>query len=517
MTFSETANFLQSTALTPPPVTVMPRAHGGGVVERAGISSGSFTGPFEALRSSADRSPINAPSVSTLRMPGGPVGYGYLQSIRREQLAALGRYIADNYGGASYAMGMIADYAGPITPRAASQDPEWNKAADDYFDDWSERADFFGRFDFQDIQRIALFALNTDGDLGFTMDESRGGALRLRAWPCWSVASREDRIMSPSASDGVLIDADGSVSGYTVVSGIRNDKWRTFNPNQFLLLYEPQRMDRYRGFAPVRSGLNDIRDSHDIKGMVKLGTKIRSAFAAVIQGGIGDPDEWEDPESEGPAASGGPVPNSITMAQLFGGEIPTIDGELKQVTGVGPASNEIEFMDALAGHFVMGLGLPPAFFLDSKLTGPNQRAVIVKAQKRFNTFKKIMTRLAAWSWVRVIGRAVESGELPDNAFWFKRRYQGPPEFGIDLGDQANADREAVKAGLKTRQRYHGAAGGEWRDEEDQLFSEDDYILTRCKDQAKRLGVPLDILLARHGYIAEQPKPATTPQNTQQSQ
>ncbi len=30
------------------------------------------------------------------------------------------------------------------------------------------------------------------------------------------------------------------------------------------------------------------------------------------------------------------------------------------------------------------MGLPPAFFLDEKLTGPNQRAVNGKAQRKFD-------------------------------------------------------------------------------------------------------------------------------------
>jgi hypothetical protein len=519
MTFNETAAYLAATAPSfgaPPSGRSLARNHAVGN-DRAGITTGGFVGPFEALRDSPDRTPINAPSVSRLRMAGGPVGWGYLETTRREQLAALGRYIVDNYGGAAYAVGMIADYSGPIIPRGATDDPAWNRAIDDLFDLWAERADFFGRFDFSEIQRVALFALNTDGDIGFSMDDSGGDGPRLRAWPCWRVASKLENLMAWDEVDGVRIDGNGVVTGYNVVSGMQNDSWRRFNTEEFALLYEAQRMDRYRGMPPVRAGLNDLRDAHDIKGMVKLGTKIRSAFAAVVEGSLGDPDEWEDPESESPAASVSGAPKSITMAQLFGGEIPQIDGQLKQVTGVGPASNELEFMDALAGHFVMGLGLPPAFFLDSKLTGPNQRAVIVKAQKRFNAYKRIMTRLAGWTWVRFVAWAVSTGQIASHPQMIRRRYQGPPEFGIDLGDQANADREAVKAGLKSRARYHGAAGCEWRDEEDGLFSEDEYILTRCKEQATRLGVPLDVILARHGYIAEKPQPAQAPQNTQNQQ
>jgi hypothetical protein len=47
----------------------------------------------------------------------------------------------------------------------------------------------------------------------------------------------------------------------------------------------------------------------------------------------------------------------------------------------------------LAGCFVVGLGLPPAFFLDEKLTGPNQQAVNCKTQKKFDHRKQVAARI----------------------------------------------------------------------------------------------------------------------------
>lgn len=57
--------------------------------------------------------------------------------------------------------------------------------------------------------------------------------------------------------------------------------------------------------------------------------------------------------------------------RLVAGDIPTAPEwhELKQVNTPGAPANNIEVISNLAGYFVAGMGLPPAFFLHEKLTG----------------------------------------------------------------------------------------------------------------------------------------------------
>lgn len=462
------------------------------------------TDSFEALRSSPDRTAISSTSLSNLRTGVASWWASSASTTRRESLASLARYIEDNYGLVQYALSLICNYSVPVNPKANSADPVWNQAADQYFEDWSSRCDFTGRFDRNTLQRLTCHAIDTDGDVGVTMDASRGWP-QLRFWPTWRIgqkAGMTDRKMV----EGVIIDDQDVVTGYQVA--VAPGDFRVLDANQMLLLYEPNRFERYRGLSAMRSGMNDIRDVSDIKGFLKLGTKIESAIVAAIEGSKGvDENDWKDPDNAS-ASVGSANPAGLTTGQLFGGEIPVIDGTLKQLQSNTPGTNKLEFLDTLAGFFVAGLGLPPAFFLDEKLTGPNQRGVIAKAQRKFETRKCTMSRLARWEWVRVIGDAIATGALPPVDNWQRCKIQSPPLLSIDIGDTAAAEASAVKEGRMSRQHFHGNAGRDWQDEEEQIFREDELVISKAKEQAERHGIPVETILSRHSFA--QPKVAPQP-------
>jgi capsid protein len=88
-----------------------------------------------------------------------------LSKFNRLQLASVARYLWDNVGLVFYATDLIANYSTPMVPRASTLDRRWNEAANSLFDEWAERADFTGRFDFWDLQRLSSFYLDTDGEV----------------------------------------------------------------------------------------------------------------------------------------------------------------------------------------------------------------------------------------------------------------------------------------------------------------------------------------------------------------
>ncbi len=476
-------------------------------------AGGSFYEPFEALNRSPDRSDIPVVSLAVHRNLSQATRINSIvDGLRREQLAGIARHITDNYAAAGYALGMMADWTTPAVPRATTKDKEWNRDAELLWDNWAEGpCDFQGRFDLYTLQRLICAATDTDGDVGQTMDESRGFP-QLRLWPCWRIGSKSIGNTSEDV-DGVLVDLDDVVTGYRVLSG--RDTWRTFDRNQMTLIYEPNRIERFRGLSALRFGANDLRDMNDLKAFVKLGAKIHATMAAVINGRV-DESDWDDPENPSPGpSSSGAKPRGLKMAQLFGGDIPVIDGELKQLTG-GPADNKLEFMEALAGMFVSGLGIPPAFYLDEKLTGPNIRSVLGKATSRFSTRKRLLGRATKWTWVRFIAWQIRAGNLTDVPGWQRCRVQGPPLPSIDLGDQSKVDRESVANGLMSRQRFHSNLGNDWEEETSQIMAEDEQIIQQCATLAERTKLPIEVFLGRHGFPVK-PKAEAKPNDNQPAQ
>lgn len=91
---------------------------------------------FEALNTVDHRSPIPAAGIYIHRL---------LSKFNRLQLASVARYLWDNVGMVFYATDLVANYFTPMVPRAATLDRKWNEAANTFFDEWAERADFTGR------------------------------------------------------------------------------------------------------------------------------------------------------------------------------------------------------------------------------------------------------------------------------------------------------------------------------------------------------------------------------------
>lgn len=458
---------------------------------------------FEALQTSPNRAPVPLISFQSIR------SYQNLQwydTQNREQLAALGRWVVDNYDTAWFALNQIANYSTPVIPRAQSTDPAWNKLADQVWDDWSLVCDYQGRFNWRMLQRLGSLLIDTDGDFGLTFDRNPEGEPRIKFIPSWKIGgliigTTQNRM------DGVWVGPDGQVEGYDVTFQA-NPVITKVSPDQMLLVMESERFERYRGMSAIRRGSNHLRDSQELLGYEKLLQKIDSSLAGVIQGK--NPvmaDDWDSPDDPSPGMSTARMPTSMQVSQLLGGEIPIIDGEFKQLATPRTTTDKSAFMQTLQAHFVAGLGLPPAFIANGGLTGPATRGVLGQAQKRFNLRIDCMATMARWCWVRVMGDAIANGRLPAVDGWQRARTQAPALVSIDLGDQAAADLAAVQAGLMTRQSYFGARAKDWQAELDQMIAEDDYLLTALAAVAKKTGVPIEIILARYGYEPNQvPQP-----------
>lgn len=457
---------------------------------------------YEGLRVSNDRSAIPYAMVH-LR----PQILRLLNGLNRKMLAAVGRYLVDNCGVASYALDLIANYSTPVKPHSQCPDKPSAKLFEDYFHQWGKNCDFTKRFNFDDLQRICCTSIDSDGDIGATMT-AKTGAPKLRMFDTFHIG----KLTGLDPLDGVVPDKDGVLTGYQVCEGnidtLEGTAATFYTVDQLFLIRDPGRYDMYRGVSPIRRGSNDLRDENDIKAFTKVKEKISAALAAVIQqNGMVEEDLWgNDTGATGTNAVTATDPNAqpndkkLSLAELLGGDIPVIEGELKQLEQKNHSVNAIDFLEFLAGQFVAGLGLPPAFFLDQKLTGPNIRAVIGKAQRKFDMRKKVLAAFVEWCWVRVIAWGISKGELPATPGWEKISFQFPPLLSIDLGDVMMNERTDVLCGQMSEKERFGNRGKNYLHEQAQIQSEiDDKLSGAMALSAKYKDVPLQLILARMGF------------------
>jgi hypothetical protein len=90
-------------------------------------------GYFEALENGNSRAPLPAYALS--------LAGKRIDAAGRRELSRIARYLYDNNSLASYAVDQIALYSVPISPIASSDNPDWNRQADAWFQSWCYRAD----------------------------------------------------------------------------------------------------------------------------------------------------------------------------------------------------------------------------------------------------------------------------------------------------------------------------------------------------------------------------------------
>jgi hypothetical protein len=490
---------IQSTVL-PAIVPSMPggRAHGGGVRADTSTASNFATSQpavvndgmgnyHEALRTSKDRTAIPYAMVH-LR----PQILRLLNGLNRKMLAGVARYLVDNSGVAYYVVNQIADYSVPVIPRAQCDDATLRDVYNEYFTAWQKRCDFTRRFTFKQIQRMACIAMDVDGDQGASFTDE-GGFPQLKIWDTFHIG----KLTGMDPKDGVVTnDLNGMLLGYNVCDGpietITGAALKTIPADQFFLMYDVDRFNNYRGFSPIRRGSNDLRDKNDLKSFLKLKEKIGAALAAVIQqNGSVEEDVWgNDTGAEGNQPknnSDNELPTQsdkkLSLAELLGGDIPVIEGELKQFIAQALSTTSLEFMNALDSQFVLGLGIPPAFFLDEKLTGPNVRSVLGKVQKKFNNRKDTMANFVEWCWLRVIAWGIAKDGLPASKGWQKISFQFTPQSTIDLGDTMANERADVLVGQMSETKRYANRGEDFQHEHEMIKAEIAIKLKEVKELA----------------------------------
>lgn len=468
-----------------------PSSEVGAVVWNAGA------GPqyFEALRSSEARTRILTAQFMAA------------SDISRRELALLSRALFDNSGHAALAVEQLAQYCAPVHVKAATEDRDWNEKADAIFAAFCESCDFYGRpdVDFAALQREASVGMDLDGDRP-AIFTTASGFPQIQMVDGHRLSDPKQEEGGPNIESGIELDKAGRAVAYHIETD--DDTFERIPAAAVFLLRDNSPGAPRRGISPLRRGLNDLRDARDILGAEKSAVKNNAAMPGWVKGiGTEDPkEEFETDEDGNLPPKAEDLPDKVARVDLTGNDVLILeDGrEYVPVEPNRPNAQFDSFMDILIGAFASGLGIPPSFFLDTKLTGPGVRLVIGKAQRRFDSRQSTFGRFARWAYVRVIAWAIESGKLEPIEGWTRSTVQFPARLTIDLGDEAAADREAVKLGLMTRAEYFAKRQKDWDDEFQQSATEDRRLIEELKIIAKDTGVPLETLLAKYGFANPNP-------------
>jgi capsid protein len=155
------------------------------------------------------------------------------------------------------------------------------------------------------------------------------------------------------------------------------------------------------------------------------------------------------------------------------------------------------------------MGLPYEFLWHpAGITGPAQRFIMGKAQRRFNERQRLFSRMVKKVWAMVIADAIDQGKLSPVKDWYKCRLQAPAQLTIDAGREAAQEREDVMAGLMTMREHYGKRGLDWQSECQQKTKEVKYLVEKAQDIANETGVDFNTVIKymTSGEFAGAPEP-----------
>ena len=367
--------------------------------------------------------------------------------------------------------------------QAHTEDAAWNTAAEEYFREWSRRADITGRFSFDDILRIAERRWVLDGDFFLAKVRNGAGQAKLQAIESHRVETPE-KDTEPSTHDGIIFGPYGEIRAYWV---LRSDgSYRQILANAMMMVYDPEFASGARGLPLLQHSFNDIQDEMEILALEKSAVKDAAEITRVLKRNGGD----FGPDLASELASNPQAANALG-AGLGGKFIALEPGEdLVSFQSNRPSPTFNGFLEAIQRDIARGI-LPYEFANDpSKIGGASVRLVVAKMDRVASRHQgMLIDRLCVPTWGYVIGDAIARGELPDVAGWEKVSWTTPKRVTVDAGREASQDRADLEAGLKSMSELYAERGMEFREEMSKRASDMAYIL----ELSKSTGVPVWML------------------------
>jgi len=387
-------------------------------------------------------------------------------TTERYKLIRAARDLADNFPPIRSLLLKFATYvAGRLNYQARTGDRDLDMKIERYWRNWCSKCDFLRRHDFVTLLQLAVMAVLRDGDCGFVIVRDQG-ELRLQ-----SVES--DRIGSPYNR---LIDSDNYIGGIVLDDYGRPDQYELYvrtisnqyiDPTripaaEFIHLFDPTRLDEYRGRSAFATALNAARDLQEALKAEIQAIKFASYQTGIIMSETGAAEASDyfassQPNDYGQRAKLESV-DPGTMNYLSPGE------KMEMFENTRPTGAFGEFVRLVQSHICMSVGLPYGFSFDADKSGPMARMEAEMADRTFARWRRLLeTQFLDRIKNIVLLDAASRGLIPDNEYLLDGRWGWPRKASIDYGREARADIDLWKAGLKTAAQIYSEGGEDYEE------------------------------------------------------
>jgi capsid protein len=380
----------------------------------------------------------------------------------RLQLIREMRDLRQNFGLAQGIIDKLALYAfGRLRYQARTGDERTDQLYEDYLLGCFERADLSGRHDFQQLAAIGFKSHLSDGDFAHKWRRD-AGQLRLQGIESDRIGGNCIVSADENVFQGITVDLEtGQPITYDVYRRTKANAYvdRVAVPAQdILLLFDPGRIDQYRGITPFAPIIGEARDLKEVLEACLIGTKFENMHGAVGYTPTGAP--LSNPDELIASTETNANGQTLQEQQLKPGMIQwAMSGsELAFIKSDRPSGTFQTYVDLLVRLECIALNLPYSFVYSMLGTGPAVRADLQQAHRTIEYHQSNWSKRIGYPSVRTwLMDGIAQGRIPYTRNWHKGKFFFAPAVSIDAGRDSAARVAERNAGLRS---------------EDSIFSED---------------------------------------------
>ena len=417
---------------------------------------------------------------------------GFRSNYDRVELLKRSRDLAENVGLVRGLLMKFASHcAGNISYQARTESPRVNTDVEAYWNEWWDKCDLSGRNTGSFLMQIAMMSMLRDGDFLFVLVRDQQGNLKLQGIEADRVGDPNRTYTSLNLISGIHIDQEtGAPTGYDIYLRTFGNAYifqTTIPASQAFHLYDPLRIDQYRGISAFHTAINDCVDLYEIIASEKMAAKLASSQAGIVKRNNNNASDLSTLTNDLNADNQG-----IKLETIEPGKISYLEVNEDIVFPDGPSRPSgafAEFHRILLRNICMGVGIPYSFAVDpSSMSGPTARLEMQQAGRTFRRYQKLLEdRVLRPLKNIVIADGVARGLIPNNLG--SKSTKGVFNFGanvsIDLGRESQANIAEFKAGLTTASSIYAEKGLDFESSMRQRALEAKLV----KDLAEQYGVP----------------------------
>jgi len=415
----------------------------------------------------------------------------YRSNYDRVELMKRARDLAENVGLVrSILMKFASHTAANISYQARTENPEVNTDVEMYWAEWWDKCDITTRHTGSTMMQVAMMSMLRDGDFLFVLVRDSDGNLKIQGIEGDRLGDPYKVYTSSELIGGIHIDQrTGTPTAYDIYSRSIGDMYSfqtTIPSSQAFHLFDPLRIDQYRGISAFHTAINDATDIYDIVNFEKMAAKYASSQAGIIKRNNNNASDLSSLTNDQDING-----SIIKLEAIESGKISYLEPGEDIVFPDGPSRPSgafAEFHKILLRNICLGLGIPYSFAVDpSSMSGPTARLEMQQAGRTFRRYQKLLDDKVLRPIKNiVIADGVARGLIENNVG--TRTTRGIFNFGanvsIDLGRESASAISEFKTGLRTASDIYAERGQDFESAMRQRAIEAKLI----KDLAEKYGV-----------------------------